>query len=121
MQLDPQILARSMLRRRQKAVVAAGIKWLVQRPTAYDLLKLRESTKDQTEQGMEFILRNVVGWEGVKESDILPGESDTSVDFSEIIAKVYLEDHPEAWGILNDAIWDLVNAHGAKVDAISKN
>lgn len=121
MQLDPTILARSMLKRRQKSVVAAGITWLIQRPTAYDLLKLRESTTNQSEQGMEFILRNVVGWENVLERDILPGESDSTVDFNSTIARIYLEDHPDAWGTLNDAIWELVNAHGSKIEDVSKN
>ena len=65
-------------KRAGRSQVAVGrFTFHVQRPTPYEMLRAREDGGF----GLDFVAAHVVGWEGVKESDLIPSGDPEPLEF----------------------------------------
>jgi hypothetical protein len=94
---------------REQWVDAGGSRWLIRRPTLYEFTRLRQDTAD-------LLRATVVGWE-LRELDLVPGGTDQVAAFDPQAALEYLEDRPEAYTAVLDAIYTAVSAFMQAKDA----
>lgn len=91
---------------REQWVEAGGMQWLIRRPTLHRYLELHEKP--------DAVLREaLVGWK-LRELDLVPGGGDGVPPFDTAAALDYLQDHPEAYAQVLDAV---VRAIGAFLQA----
>lgn len=108
-------LAEKIRKARQQNVEIGLFTFTVSRPTDVDMLKLRGVMT------VEALLGYVVGWDGVKESDLVPGGSPVPVTFDTEIAREWLADRPDLLAPLVDKVLELYSAHVKAKDDAGKN
>jgi hypothetical protein len=59
----------------------------------------------------EIAARFVIGWEGVKESDLMPGGDPEEVAFDAALFAAWIKDQPDLWPPLTQAIVGAYEAH----------
>ena len=100
---------------REQSVEAGGYTFTVRRPTDVEMLELRGTGS------IARLFRFVVGWEGVKEIDLVPGGDPHPVPFDADICTEWLSDHPEIFGPLVDAILGGYRQHAEALETGTKN
>lgn len=70
---------------------------------------------------VEAALRAVVGWEGVRQCDLLPGEPDTPAAFDAEAFREFVADDLGAIKALMDAVTDLTAQRVARIGEAEKN
>jgi hypothetical protein len=102
------------LRAREQQVAANGRTYTIRRPTAAQLARLADGTR------LEMLRECVVGWD-VKHIDLYPGGDPVTAEFDARLWSDWLDDNPDLWTPLIDALMDQINAHHAKVEDAGKN
>lgn len=92
---------------RQTTVSASGFDFVIARPTPFDI----ETARANNGFDIHFLCRFVVGWSGVKESDLLPGGDPEPVDFNGELFEEWVKERPELWDPLINGVIDTYNAH----------
>lgn len=87
--------------------------FLLQRPTELDVVKQRDNGG---RFNVEFAARYVINWKGVLESDFLPDGFQEEVEFSSPLFCKWIEDKPELWLDIANAIAELYIGHQQKVE-----
>lgn len=88
-------------KRAGRSQVAVGrFTFHVQRPTPYEMLRAREDGGF----GLDFVAAHVVGWEGVKESDLIPSGDPEPLEFDAALFAAWMEDEPDLWGPISEAL-----------------
>jgi hypothetical protein len=104
-------LLEKLRKSRQTTIPAGGFNFIIQRPTQFDLGEMAESGLS----AKAVLKRFVVGWD-VKEIDIIPGGSATTVPFDADVFAEWVAEQPDIWPVLRDSIWAEYTAHNKVVD-----
>lgn len=102
-------------RARQQRVAVGDMTFIVRRPT--DL----EVGKNGGIFGPDEVFRYVLGWEGVREADIISGGDPHPLPFDAALCAEWLADRLDILGVLSAAERDLYAAHRQEQDAAVKN
>jgi hypothetical protein len=106
-----QALIDKIKKARQVSVSVKGFTFTVRRPTDMDILYLRRQSVREGDLLREF----VVGWD-LKEIDLIPGGAPVPVEFDQDLFVTWVEDQPECWGPLIDAVLDSYAQHKRALD-----
>ena len=99
----------------QTRVEAGGFTFVVQRPTQAEVYASADRRID-----IEFVARHVVGWEGVLESDLVPGGDPEPVEFDAAVLAAWLADRADLWAPLTDAVVTSFRAYEEAQEARGK-
>lgn len=108
-------IADKIRKARETKVQVSGFTFIVRRPTDVEMIDLR---------GIGSVSRLfpfVLGWEGVKELDIIPGGDPHPLKFDPEVCQEWLSDRPDLLGKLVDAILGSYKDHSEKLEAAIKN
>lgn len=98
-----------MRRARRRDVPAGKEGWVftIELPTEMELFALLddESRRKETEFVGRVAQRVVVGWKGLKESDLLPSATDDPAEFDREVYRYWIADRPELWAPIADAMF----------------
>lgn len=72
-------------------------------------------------QSAEKLTAHVIGWEGVRELDIIPGGDAQPVPFDAEACRLWLCDRPDLLGPVSAAIIAAYEAHTARLEETLKN
>lgn len=98
-------LAEKIRKAREQLVEADGHQFTIRRPT--DAERAEWFSRDGISP-LELVRRSVVDWD-LTELDLIPGGSPTPADFSHEAFAEYVNDKPELWSPLRDAIMAAIN------------
>lgn len=90
----------------QTRVEAGGFAFVVQRPTQAEVYAAGDRRID-----ISFVARHVVGWEGVKESDLIPGGDPEPVAFDQDVFAAWLADRADLWPALTEGVVNSFRAY----------
>lgn len=94
----------------------------IQRPTDYDLAHIRaRKLGDGVHVAVELVKAHVVGWRGIKESDLLPGGGSDTPVFTAGLFAAFIEDRPDLWAPLSEAIWAAVAERERELETLRGN
>ncbi len=108
-------LSEKMRRARETRVEAGKFTFIVRRPTDMEFATLHGAGPG------ERILPFVVGWEGVKEMDLINGGDPHPLAFDEDACREWLSDRPDLFTALADAVIASYVAHVESREAALKN
>lgn len=94
---------------RESIVKINDVTFTIRRPTDFEAITQLEGTDTK-----EVISRFVIGWDGVKELDLISGGSPELVPFSTDVFMEWAEDNVDVWPDLVDAITESYRAYRAK-------
>lgn len=106
-------LAEKIRKAREVKVDAGGYTFLVRRPTDIEMVALRPRILANDVGAM---LDFVIGWEGVRELDLLPGGDPHPLPFDAEACAEWLADRPDLIDAVTKAV---VEAYQAHVDALA--
>lgn len=104
-----------MRRARETRVEAGGYTFIVRRPTDLEFAVLHGAGPG------ERVLPFVVGWEGVKEMDLLAGGDPHPLAFDAEACREWLSDRPDLFQAVAKAVIDSYVAHVESREAALKN
>jgi DNA-binding LytR/AlgR family response regulator len=110
-----QSLIAKMRAAREQNVEVGGFTFVVRRPTEMDMMEWGDRT-----MGREA-LRHVVGWSGVKESDVLANGDPEPLEYDAEIAEEWLTDRVDLLAPLTERVLGSFRDHVAKREAAEKN
>jgi len=100
---------------REARVLAGGHTFIVRRPTALELIEIQSQPRGRA------ILPFVIGWEGVKELDLIPGGDPHPLAFDADVCAEWLTDRLDLLGPVADGIFEECAKHVAALEAERKN
>jgi len=108
-------LADKLRKAREMSVEAGGFKFTVRRPTDLEMIEMRGTVNGS--QLLKFIL----GWDGVREIDMLEGGDPHPLPFTREVAEEWLADRPDLFAKLAEAIIQGYQEHAQKLEDAAKN
>lgn len=105
-------LLEKMRRARETRVEVADFAFIVRRPTPVEMADMSR-TRDFTSA--------VVGWEKVREMDIVPGGDPHPLTFDADACAEWLRDRPDLYGPVIDRVMEAFKAHVAALEEAQKN
>lgn len=109
-------VAEQMRARRETWFKDGDIEFLIRRPRAFD------AGQAWAEGGRaEVALRAVVGWRGMKLSDLLPGEAQTEAPFDAEAFREWIGDRLDVLGRIAAEVGRLIDEYEKAAGADSKN
>jgi hypothetical protein len=106
-------LVDKLRRARERDIPAAGHVFTVRRPTALQRIELLGA------RPVDLVRQCVSGW-NLRLIDLIPGGDASAAPFDELWSE-WLDDHPEVWAPLSEAVLALVQDHDAALEAAEKN
>jgi len=100
---------------REQTVEVGGFKFVVRRPTEMDMMEMQDKPLGRS------ALRHVVGWSGVKESDVLANGDPEPLGYDAEVAEEWLIDRLDLLAPLTDAVINSFRDHADKREAAEKN
>jgi hypothetical protein len=110
-------LADKIRKAREFGQEVEGWKLTLRRPTDEEAATLFRDNLSPIEVARRF----VVGWSGVAEQDLIKGGSDQPATFDADTWAAVIEDRPEMWGPISEAVVNAWTAHNDKREARAKN
>jgi hypothetical protein len=107
-------LADKIRKARESTIEVGGQTYTISRPTDADVLV------SQGADGLAVIKRHVIGWTHSALSLGIPGGDDAKIPFDQEAFGAWIDDQPELWGPLTDAIVSAYTAHAAKREDAEK-
>lgn len=83
----------------ESKVEAGGHTFVVRRPTCADVAEISGRPVS-----LEWAAQFVVGWEGVVESDLIPGGDPEPVAFSSPLFLAWVKDRPSLWAPITEGV-----------------
>mgnify|MGYP001358389386 CR=1 FL=1 len=108
-------LAEKMRKARESIVPVGGFSFTILRPTDLDMM---EFSKDRNPAGL---IQFVVGWEGIKEMDLIPGGDGHPVPFDAEACAEWLADRSDLFIPLVNSITDAYQARQQALEEARKN
>lgn len=108
-------LLNKLRKAREQIVEVGGFKFTIRRPTDLEMIELGAHGSSAR------LLPFVVGWEGVKELDIIPGGDPTPAPFDADVCADWLSDRPDLWGEIASEIVGSYRKHCKDLEALAKN
>jgi hypothetical protein len=109
------VLSEKMRRARELREPVGGFTFVLLRPTPEDVAELRGRISAAS------LKRFVIGWEGVKEIDLIPGGDGALVPFDVEACMEWLADRPDLMAPLGTAILKAYTDYTAKLGEQQKN
>lgn len=109
------LLIEKLRKARQSVVEVEGFKFTIRRPTD------AEASSMPTLTAAEVAFKFVIGWEGVKELDIIPGGNPVDVPFNSLLWIEWCQDKPGFWAPITEAVLASYKRHRQVVDETEKN
>lgn len=111
----PSALVEKMRRAREQRVEAGGFSFTIRRPTELEMWELRQS--ERSARGMS---RFVIGWDGVREMDLVANGEPHPLPFDAEACAEWLADRPDLFAVLADRILEAYNRHSEEIAAAGK-
>ncbi len=112
----PLTVAERMRARRETWFSAGGFEFLIRRPRPLDLaVAWRDGGQ------AEVAIQAVVGWRGVKLSDLLPGETSEEVPFDVATWREWCGSHIDVLGAIAEEVARLVESDKRQAEESAKN
>lgn len=108
-------LAEKMRKARESRVEVGGHVFVVRRPTDVEMMGFAKS-RNPTD-----LIRFVVGWDKVREIDLLPGGDPHPAPFDSDACTEWLSDRSDLLGPVVDAVIESYQAHKARLEESAKN
>lgn len=102
---------------RQSRVQCGEITFIITRPTDQDMAYANRVNLGQKEIFSKF----VIGWEGVKEIDIIDSGDSTPAEFSPELFASWIEDKPDYWQPIAQGVKEAYKKHVEKRADALKN
>ena len=88
---------------RESTIESGPFKFTIRRPSPLDVARIGA---EGSGINFDFACRYLVGWDGVKESDLLPGGDPEPLEFDHALCVAWVADRPEHWqpivsGVIN--------------------
>jgi hypothetical protein len=99
---------------RETRVEVGGYTFTVRRPTDVEMIGLRG-------RGIGSLLPFVVGWDGVRELDIINGGDPHPLAFDADVCAEWLSDRADLFGPLVKAVQEAYDRHAGELEAAAKN
>ena len=99
---------------RESVVAAGGHAYTLRRPTAAQLARLSDGSR------LDMLRECVVGWD-LRYLDLYPGGDPVPAVFTAELWSDWLDDNPDLWAPLGDALLALIRAHHEALEAAEKN
>ncbi len=96
---------------RESQVDAGAFGFTIRRPSALDMARVGAEGGGIT---IEYACKYVVGWQGVNESDLIPGGDPEPLEFDNALFSTWVSDRPELW---QPIVKGLINAFRAHEEA----
>ena len=100
----------------QTRVDVGRFTFTVQRPTPAEVVVGRQGRHID----LAFTAAHIVGWENVLESDLLPGGDPEPAAFAADVFAAWMEDMPDLWAPLAQALSDSYRAYEEALEARGK-
>jgi len=100
---------------RETKVEAGGFTFVIRRPTELEMVEIQSLPRGRA------ILPFVIGWEGVKELDLVPGGDPHPLDFDADVCTEWLTDRLDLLGPVADGVFAAFSAHAARLEDAKKN
>lgn len=114
-------IKRRILAAREHQVMADGRSFTLRRMADLPLLRLREKHgDDKSGFVIELTISSVVGW-SLDEAALYPGGGDQPVPFDAGLFATWIEDQPETFNALRDAVVELHARHREMRESSAKN
>ena len=107
-------LAEKIRKSREERVEAGGHLFIVRRPTDLEMMTLRGNGS------LDRMLPFVVGWENVREIDILPGGDPHPLAFDAEACAEWLSDRPDLLEVVVEKIMAAYRRHAGELKAAKK-
>lgn len=101
-------LVEKIRKAREKTVEVGGFRFTVRRPTDLEMMGLSERLRARD---MGALLGYVVGWEGVKALDIIPGGEPHPLAFDAEVCAEWLADRPDLLDAVAQTVLETYQAH----------
>lgn len=111
----PANLISRMRRAREIEIKVGHLTFTVLRPTDADLLDLMD--KDL----VALARRQVIGWAGVTEADLVPGGSAADIPFDAALWQEWIPDRADLWTPIGSAVRDSYKDHVDRLESATKN
>jgi hypothetical protein len=108
-------LSEKILKAREKHHVIGGFTFVIRRPTEMEMLDYHRSRRPAD------LLRHVVGWEEVKELDLIPGGDGSPAPFDAEACAEWLADRSDLFVPVVNAVVEDYQAHQSALEAAQKN
>lgn len=109
------VLLDKIRKARESAVTAGGFRFTVRRPTDVEVMGLRGNVT------VAALIPFVVGWEGVKELDLIAGGDPHPLAFDAAVCAEWLSDRPDLLRPLAEEIMAGYQRHVEAMEAAAKN
>jgi len=106
-------LSEKMRAQREQWVSVGNRRYLLRVPTAFEMA--------MAQTPVEIALRAVVGWEGVRKSDLVPGDPDDAAPFDADAFREFIADDLHAIKALMDEVSERGQKRAAEIEAARKN
>ena len=107
-----------MRKARESTFDVGSVTLTVRRPTDWDALSMKYSSRQDAILGVAGF---IVNWSGVTEQDLFPGGNADPVPFDDDIFAEWLKDKPEHWAAIIDKVKNIYTAHSEKLEDVAKN
>lgn len=102
-------------RAREKTVPVGGFSFLIRRPTDVDMMALAGHGS------IARLFPFVIGWQGVRELDLIPGGDPHPAPFEADACAEWLADRPDLAGPVVEAILASYDEHSKALETAAKN
>lgn len=109
-------LIERLQRARQSTVESGGRSFTIRRPTDLEMHELHGLIDQRA-----LLVRFVVDWGAMPETDLVPGGGPDPVPFSPELWVEWIADHPEHWDDISRAVVDGYKAHKRALEDAAKN
>lgn len=118
--MNADALQARLLASRESIAEVGGYRFRIRRPTEMQIAVLADE-RHRMELSLAMVIPAIVGWEGVLERDIIPGESDQPAPFSAELARMWIEDRPDLFAGLQEALMRSITDYRKRQDDALKN
>lgn len=108
-------LVEKIRKARETRVGAGGFTFVIRRPTALEMIEIQNQPRGRA------ILPFVIGWEGVKEVDLIPGGDPHPLAFSADACEEWLTDRLDLLAPVADAVFAAFKEHEDRLEDAKKN
>jgi hypothetical protein len=120
--MDAALISAQLLKARDSVVEVGRFKFTVRRPSEAELMRRRHRANgSDLLTNLASVQEDVVGWDGVLESDILDGGASEAVPFNRVVYAMWIEDRADLWEALAKHIEKVVDEHQRKIEALRGN
>lgn len=107
-------LADKIRKARETSIEVGGFKLKIRRPTDIESTSMAYSN---IREAVPDVARYVIGWEGVKESDLIDGGKPDPVQFDSDLFGEWISDRPDLWEPIINGVLEAYRAHRKRMEA----